>query len=86
MHCILEFPSLNTFTNGSIHLDHRIATPPYPLTFCKNEIFISSIDGFTGSAVFLTLHLIAIIHGRITSVLGEVVYLFCYDDGGENVQ
>jgi hypothetical protein len=31
MHCILEFPSLNPFTNGSIHLDHRIATPPYPL-------------------------------------------------------
>ena len=31
MHCILEIPSLNTFTNGSIQLEHRIATPPYPL-------------------------------------------------------
>jgi hypothetical protein len=25
-----------------------------PSTSCKNEVFISSIDGFTGSAVFLT--------------------------------
>jgi hypothetical protein len=31
-------------------------------------------------------NLIAIIHGRITSVLGEEVYLFWYDDGGEKYQ
>jgi endonuclease/exonuclease/phosphatase family metal-dependent hydrolase len=36
MHCILEFPSLNTFTNGSIHLDHRIATE---YSECIDQIF-----------------------------------------------